>query len=194
MPRINQQLGFTRYEADEYYKQALEAYQKGDFDTAVDAMKNAIAALPRKAEYYAARGMMYLEDGVEQSAVEDFDEALRLFPHEMLAHYGRGIVAYKEKNWDEALEHFTAAYYVDQQRAETLYYLALSYYHKHDFASAANLMKLANDRFEATDDKRKADSAKWLRELAKMSEKTANLLKAAASTALEAGENTRINE
>ena len=25
MPRINQQLGFTRYEADEYYKQALEA-------------------------------------------------------------------------------------------------------------------------------------------------------------------------
>lgn len=188
MPRINQQLGFTRYEADEYYKQALEAYQKGDFDTAVDAMKNAIAALPRKAEYYAARGIMYLEDGVEESAAQDFDEALRLFPHEMLAHYGRGIIAYKDKNWDDALEHFTAAYYVDQQRAETLYYLALTYYHKRDFASAANLMKLANDRFEATDDKRKADSARWLRELAKMSEKTANLLKAAASTALEAGD------
>ena len=56
------------------------------------------------------------------------------------------------------------------------------------FASAANLMKLANDRFEATNDKRKADSAKWLRELAKMAEKTANMLKAAASTALEAGD------
>ncbi|MEP7292308.1 MAG: hypothetical protein ABI835_11020, partial [Chloroflexota bacterium] len=56
MPRINQQLGFTRYEADEYYKQALDAYQKGDLDAAVDAMKNAIAALPKKAEYYAARG------------------------------------------------------------------------------------------------------------------------------------------
>lgn len=194
MPRINQQLGFTRYEADEYYKQALEAYQKGDFDTAVDAMKNAITALPRKAEYYAARGMMYLEDGVEQSAAEDFDEALRLFPHEMLAHYGRGILAYKDKDWDGALEHFTAAYYVDQQRAETLYYLALSYYHKRDFASAANLMKLANDRFEATDDKRKADSAKWLRELAKMSEKTADMLKAAASTVLEAGEDSDASE
>ena len=73
MPRIDQQLGFTRYEADEYYKQALDAYRKGDYDTAVDAMKNAIAALPKKAEYYAARGLMYLEDGVTQSALEDFD-------------------------------------------------------------------------------------------------------------------------
>jgi tetratricopeptide (TPR) repeat protein len=175
MPRIDQRLGFTRYEADEYYRQALEAYRKGDFDTAVDSMKKAIAALPKKAEYYAARGMMYLEDGVTQSALDDFDQALRLFPHEMLAHYGRGIAAYKAGDWDEALQHFTAAYYADMQRPETLYYLALSYYHKRDFASAANLMKLANDRFEALDDKRKADSQKWLRELGRMASKTAEL-------------------
>ncbi len=180
MPRINQQLGFTRYEADEYYKQALEAYQKGDYDTAVDAMKNAIMALPRKAEYYAARGMMYLDDGVTQSALDDFNRALQLFPHEMLAHYGNGIVAFKDKDWDEALQHFTAAYYANTERAETLYYLALTYYHKRDFASAANLMKMANERFEAANDKRKADAAKWLRELGRMAEKTAQLLKSSA--------------
>ncbi|MEP7291998.1 MAG: tetratricopeptide repeat protein, partial [Chloroflexota bacterium] len=119
---------------------------------------------------------------------EDFDHALRLFPHEMLAHYGRGIIAFKDKNWDEALEHFTAAYYVDSQRAETLYYLALTYYHKRDFASAANLMKLANERFEAIDDKRKADAARWLRELGKMADKTASLLRGATSKALDAGD------
>ena len=84
MPRIDQHLGFTRFAADEYYKQALEAFKKGDFDAAVDDMKNAIAALPRKAEYYAARGFMYLEDGVTQSALDDFDQALKIFPHEML--------------------------------------------------------------------------------------------------------------
>ncbi len=187
MPRIDQHLGFTRYAADEYYKQALEAYRKGDFDSAVDDMKNAIAALPTKAEYYAARGMMYLDDGVTQSALEDFDHALKLFPHEMLAHYGRGVVAFKDQDWDEALKHFTAAYYADQQRPETLYYLALTYYRKQDFASAANLMKLAADRMEATGDSRKSDAQKWLRELAKMSEKMAELLKAGADKALDAG-------
>ncbi len=191
MPRIDQRLGFTRFEADEYYKQALEAYRKGDFDSAVDAMKNAIAALPKKSEYYAARGMMYLEDGVTQSALEDFDHALALFPHEMLAHYGRGITAFKQSDWDEALKHFTAAYYADMQRPETLYYLALTYYHQRDFASAANLMKLANDRFEALNDRRKADAQKWLRELGKMASKTAELFSggavAPAEPALEAG-------
>lgn len=185
MPRINQQLGFTRYEADEYYKQALDAYQKGDYDTAVDAMKNAITALPRKAEYYAARGMMYLEDGVTQSALDDFNRALQLFPHEMLAHFGHGVAAYRDKSWDEALQHFTAAHYADTQRAETLYYLALTYYHKRDFASAANVMKMANDRFEATNDKRKADAAKWLRELGRMSEKTAQLLNKSSAAAAD---------
>ena len=189
MPRIDQHLGFTRYEADAYYKQALEAYKKGDFDSAIDNMSNAITALPRKAEYYAARGFMYLEDGVTQKALEDFDQALKIFPHEMLAHYGRGIVAFKDEEWDEALKHFTAAYYADQQRAETLYYLALTYFHKREYASAANLMKLAADRMEATNDKRKGDAQKWLRELAKLSGKTAELLKAGGEKALEAGEN-----
>jgi tetratricopeptide (TPR) repeat protein len=190
MPRIDQRLGLTRYEADEHYKQALEAYRKGDYDTAVDSMKNAIAAMPNKAEYYAARGIMYLDDGVPKSAAEDFDAALSLFPHEMLAHYGKGMIAYKNQEWDEALQHFTAAYYADTTRPETLYYLALTYYRKRDFASAANLMKLANDRFEATNDKRKADSQRWLRELAKMADKTAELLKgeSGAGRALEAGD------
>lgn len=188
MPRIDQHLGFTRFEADEYYKQALDAYKKGDFDNAIDAMKNAIDALPRKAEYYAARGLMYLDDGVTQSALDDFDAALRLFPHEMLAHYGRGIVAFKDEHWDEALQHFTAAYYADTQRAETLYYLALTYYHLRDFASAANVMKLAHDRFEASSDKRKADAAKWLRELGRMADRTAALLSGAADRGLEAGD------
>lgn len=183
MPRIDQHLGFTRFEADQYYKQALEAYKKGDFDTAIDNMKNAIEALPRKAEYYAARGLMYLDDGVTQSALDDFEQALKIFPHEMLAHYGRGIIAFKDKQWDEALQHFTNAYYADQQRPETLYYLALTYFYKKDYPSAANLMKLANDRFEALNDKRKADSGKWLRELAKMADKTAELLKGASDKA-----------
>lgn len=193
MPRIDQRLGFTRFEADEYYKQALDSYRKGDYDMAIDAMKNAISALPNKAEYYAARGLMYLDDGVTQSALDDFDQALRLYPYEMLAHYGKGMVAFKNQEWDEALQHFTTAYYVDTQRPETLYYLALSYYHKRDFASAANLMKLANDRFEALNDKRKADSQRWLRELAKMADKTAALLKGAPDKALEAGDKDASN-
>jgi hypothetical protein len=98
------------------------------------------------------------------------------------------VLAYREQNWDEALEHFTAAYYADTGRPETLYYLALTYYRQRDFASAANLMKLAHDRFEALNDKRKADAAKWLRELGKMADKTAALLGGRSARARQRGE------
>lgn len=177
MSRITQRLGFTRFEADEYYRKALVEFRKRHFSEAIHLMDSAIEVLPHNPEYYAARGYMFLEDAVHDKAEADFDHALKLYPHEMLAHYGRGMIAYSAHDYDAALQHFTAAYYANQERPETLYYLALTYFHKRDLASAANLMKLAHDHFEAANDKRKNDAARWLRELSKLAQKTAALLK-----------------
>jgi tetratricopeptide (TPR) repeat protein len=167
MPSFNQRLGITRYEADEYYRRALEAYRKNDFDSAIDAMNDAIDALPNKVEYYAARGLIRLEDGELEAARADFEEALRRFKYEMLANYGMGVLEYKTGNWDEALGFFLSAHYADQQRPEPLYYLALTYHRKGDLVNATNYMVKANAAFEAANDRRKADSAKWLREFSK---------------------------
>jgi tetratricopeptide (TPR) repeat protein len=177
MPRLNQRLGLTRYEADEAYKQALDDFQKRDFDNAIDHMSKAIDALPSNSEYYAARGLMYVEDAEYEKAEEDFAEALRLFPYEMLAHYGRGVIAYKRRQWDEALAHFTKAYHAKPDRAETQYYLALTHYQRGEYASAANYMVAANALFEAANDKRKADSARWIKELSKHKLPTQQALK-----------------
>jgi tetratricopeptide (TPR) repeat protein len=171
MPRLDQRLGFTRYEADEAYKQALEFYRKGAFDDAVDMMTRAIEALPTNAEYFAARGLMLLEDGVLDGAHEDFRQALALFPYEMLAHYGCGVIAYRSEEWDAALNHFTHAFHAQTERPETLYYLALVYHQRGETANAVNLMGRALALFEQVGDKRKSDAVKWLRQMAKAGEK-----------------------
>lgn len=167
MPSFNQRLGMTRYEADEYYRRALDAYRKGDFDAAIDAMTDALDALPNKSEYLAARGLVYLEDGEPEKARADFEAALGRFKYEMLANYGLGMLEYKAGNWDVALAHFLSAHYADQKRPETLYYLALTYYRKGDLVNATNYMVRANEAFEKAKDKRKADAARWLREFSK---------------------------
>lgn len=182
MPALNQRLGLTRYEADEHYKRALEAYRKRNFDEAIDAMNYAIDMLPTKSEYFAARGFFQLEDGSPELAKADFDKALKLYPYEMLAHYGRGMIAYHDKAWDEALEHFTHAFHCDMERAETLYYLAMTYLQRGEAANALNLMARAQAAFEKTGDKRKASADRWMRELAKLAEKTAGLLAGKTST------------
>ena len=165
MPSFNQRLGLTRFEADEYYARALDAYRKRDFDTAIDSMNDAIELMPRKSEYLAVRGFFFLEDGDQKKALEDFHAALTINRYEMLAHFGRGMIAYKDQNWDEALAHFKDAYYADQERPETLYHLGLVYFQRRDFANGLDFMERARRRFEQLGDRRKTDAERWLREI-----------------------------
>lgn len=171
MARLVQRLGLTRYEADEYYKQALQAYAKRDLNEAILKMEGAIGLLPNHAEYYAARGFFRLEDGLQKEALEDFEQALQLYPYEMLAHYGRGIIAYQSKNWDEALAHFTDAYRSDPNRPETLYYLALAHHRTGMNSLALSYMQQAHTQFDNANDKRHStDANRWMRTLEKLAQ------------------------
>lgn len=177
MARLTQRFGLTRFEADEYYKKALEAYRKHQLEEALLNLGEAIRLLPRNAEYYAARGFFYLEDGVREKALADFEEALRLHPYEMLAHYGRGIIAYNDRNWDEALAHFKDASYVAPRRPEVVYYLALVYHRKGENEKALSLMEQAAALFEEANDRRRADANRWLRELQRLLDRQAEQLR-----------------
>lgn len=158
-------LGLNRYEADEYYKKALESFAKRNFDEAILNLNEAIKLLPKNSEYLATRGFVRLEDGLELEAEEDFALALKHYPFEMLAHYGRGIIAFNQKKWDEAQQHFTHAYRADPKRAETMYYLALTHHRKGEQATALSVMQKALALFEANNDRRKNDATKWVRTL-----------------------------
>ncbi|MBZ0301780.1 MAG: tetratricopeptide repeat protein [Anaerolineae bacterium] len=172
MAKLTQRLGLPRYEADEHYKLALAAFDKGDYDQAVDHLNKAIDLLPTKPEYYATRGYVYLRDGVREKAEADFDAALKRHEFEMLAHYGRGVLAYKDRNWEDAETFFSRALAVDPERAETLYYLALVYHRLKKNAAALDLMKKALEKFETLNDKRRSDARQWLRELEKQAAHT----------------------
>jgi tetratricopeptide (TPR) repeat protein len=169
MTRLVQRLGLTRYEADEHYKRALQLYQKGELNDAILEVGYAIELLPTNPEYYATRGFFYLEDGIEREASEDFDESLRLYPYEMLAHYGLGIIAWRDKNWSEAQEHFTAAYRADPERPETLYYLALAHHRNQENDRASAYMQKAAERFDAQGDgKNRRNADRWIKEFEKL--------------------------
>jgi tetratricopeptide (TPR) repeat protein len=167
MARLTPRFGITRFEADEYYQQALEAFRKGKLDLAITSLTDAIAMQPQRSEFYAARGLFYLEDGVNDKAQQDFQQALKIHPREMLAHYGRGMMAYQSGNLDEALAHFTDAYKSDPRRPETLYYLSLTYHRKKDHEVAHRLMETALGLFPEQD-KRRSDAQRWLREFDKL--------------------------
>jgi tetratricopeptide (TPR) repeat protein len=167
-----------RHEADQFYKEALQFFMKNQFKEALNAIGSAIEFTPNRADLYAARGFFYLQKGGradKNKALADFETALEIFPYEMLAHYGRGMVAYKAKEWEEATTHFTQAYRTRPERPETCYYLALSHHHQGQNVLALPLMQQAHSRFEEKGDKRRTDANRWLRQLEKLIDEQAKL-------------------
>lgn len=174
MARLGQRFGITRYEADEYYRLALQAYEKKNLEEAILKVDDAIRLYSRRAEYYATRGFFRLEDGIDNKASEDFDQALVINPYELLANYGKGVIAYNSEEYEQAFDYLAKAWAADNNRVEVLYYLALVYHRLRNNYEAKRWMQQAVEVYEKvaeTDrDARKAmkNAERWIKEFDKL--------------------------
>jgi tetratricopeptide (TPR) repeat protein len=174
MARLVARFGVSRYEADELYRIALDFYQKKNLEQAVLNMDSAIELFPNRAEYYAARGFFRLEDGIADKAEADFDMALKKNPYEVLANYGKGVIAYNAKDYDKALDYFMKAWAAENHRAETLYYIALTFHRLKQNQKALQWMRQANAIYSAAPEedkeakRRQRNAERWISEFEKL--------------------------
>ena len=168
MSFLTQRVGLARFEADEYYAQALQHYQKGKLQEALDNIGFAITLVPQNSEYHAAQGVFYLEDGLADQARESFQRALGLHNAEAAANYGMGVLAFNDKHWDEAKTYFNRVLLVEPDRVEIPYYMALIYHRQQDNRTAKTHMERALQQMEAAGDKRRTSARRWIREFDKL--------------------------
>ena len=174
MARLVARFGVSRYDADEFYRIALDFYQKKNLDQAVLNMNSAIEHYPNRSEYYAARGFFRLEDGDIEKAAVDFDLALSKNPYEILANYGKGVIAYNAKEYDKALDYFMKAWAADNNRAETIYYVALIFHRQKQNQKALQWMRQANAIYSAAPEedkeakRRQKNAERWVSEFEKL--------------------------
>ena len=178
MARLVARFGVSRYDADEHYRIALDFYQKKNLNDAILHMNSAIELFPNRSEYYAARGFFQLEDGVMEKAGSDFDLALSKNPYEVLANYGKGVIAYNAKEYEKALDYFMKAWAAENQRPETLYYLAMTYHRMKQNDKALNWMRQANAIYIAASEedkeakRRQKNAERWISEFEKLLQQT----------------------
>lgn len=174
MARLVARLGITRYEADEHYRIALDFYKKKNLEEAIHNINAAINLYQRRAEYHAARGYFRLEDGLDPQAQVDFEQALALNPYEVLANYGLGVIAYNRQEYDSAHDYFIKAWAADNQRPETLYYLALTDHRRRNNQQAKTWMEQAHERYQTLAEqdrearKRLKNAERWLKAFDKL--------------------------
>lgn len=161
-------LGIGRFRADEHYRAGLAAFAARDLGRAIQELNAAVELLPRHAEYHAALGFLLLNDKRRQQARDCFELALDLNRLDMLANYGQGMVAYRDKRWHDALSAFETAFAAQPKRPETQYYLAMAYHRLGRNSQALRWMDEARASFAKTGDRREAQCDAWLREFQKL--------------------------
>ncbi len=147
--------------AERYYERGLDELSKDRLSQALADLDQAIAQNPRNAEYYAARGLALLRDEWEADAEQDFAQALKLDATQWLAHYGRGMLAFKEGDFTAALDHFSRAQRLAPQRPEIYVYRAASFFRAGNPREAIADIEYALTLFEPRD-RRREQAGQWL--------------------------------
>lgn len=180
MTKLAGRLGAARVAADEHYARALSAYEARRLQEAQGHIESAIELLPRHAEYQAMLGWIHMQDDATGLAQAAFDAALDANPYEMLANFGKGMLAYREKQWESAAGFFLDALAAQPERPEIQYYLALVRHRLGENARAEGWMRAAEANFAKANDERAESCQAWIREFVKLlrDERARSLLQA----------------
>jgi tetratricopeptide (TPR) repeat protein len=163
-PRRNRGLGQAGRKltaAQRYYERGLDHFANGRWTDALADLDEAIYYEPKNAEYYIARGLILLHMNEADEAEEDFAHGLKLDSTQWGAHYGRGMRAYKNKNYADSVNQFSRAQHVAPERPEIYFHRSISFYAMGNSLEAIRDMEFALRLFSA-DDKRREQANTWL--------------------------------
>jgi type IV pilus assembly protein PilF len=84
-------------------------FGRGQYNTALDEIKQALAVKPDMREAINLRGLIYAAMGEQQLADESFKRALMLYPHDADTLHNYGWMLCQQRRWAEAQEQFNLA-------------------------------------------------------------------------------------
>ncbi len=113
---------------DDFTKLALDKARQGDVEGALDAFSVAIAANPDGASIpYYYRGLVYIEEGQVNEAIDDFTKAVEIDSHFPQAYAARGTAYLMISRPAKAAEDFNKALQLDPKNATTYVNRARAY-------------------------------------------------------------------
>jgi tetratricopeptide (TPR) repeat protein len=119
-----------------YY--GLCAYRTGDYQAAVAAFSVCIGTMPNVADFFYNRALAFAGLGQSESAMQDYDRALRIDSTHAFAALNRGMLHYQQKHLDQADADLKLALQHGADPASVYYDLALVHLAANNPAVALN--------------------------------------------------------
>ncbi len=96
--------------AQRHYESALDYFEQGNYDKALQQIDNAIQKSPRNPDYYSTKGVFLHRMNDIPKAVEAYQKAIEVFPGHTFSHYNLGIIFMKNgkilqaiQQWEEVI-------------------------------------------------------------------------------------------
>lgn len=90
-----------------HYNQGYDYYKKGEYDRAIEELKNSLKFDPGNENAYYGLGNCYYRKQMYEKAVESYKKAIEINPDFSNAHYGLGTAYSALRKTDEADKEFT---------------------------------------------------------------------------------------
>ncbi|BCL34720.1 tetratricopeptide repeat-containing serine protease family protein [Nostoc sp. MS1] len=103
----------TAPKADDFFIQALNKYDKKDYQGALADYNSALKINPNSANTYNNRGLVRAQLGDQQGAIADYNSAIKIDPNNAIAYNNRGIVRADLGDRQGAIADYTSAIKID---------------------------------------------------------------------------------
>ena len=97
--------------AQRHYESALDYFEQGNYDKALQQIDNAIQKSPKNPDYYSTKGVFLHRMNDIPRAVEAYQKAIEVFPGHTFSHYNLGIIFMKDgkilqaiQQWEEVIK------------------------------------------------------------------------------------------
>jgi tetratricopeptide (TPR) repeat protein len=119
----------TDTEFDDAVKEGIEAYNTGNFDTAVQAFSAALETHPDYADLRFKLALSYLRGGAHGDARSELERAISINPGYVEAYFYLGIADLDQKLYREAIAHFEKAVSLKPDYADLQCYAGATYFY-----------------------------------------------------------------
>lgn len=133
----------TAQSEEEYFIEAQNKYQKGDYAACISIINKAIQKNPDVPQYYDLKGDALVKSEKYQDAFDCFSLAIQKFPNYWAPYYSRGQILAATMDFDLAIRDFTTAYDLapgEEEKESCLVHKATSLTGKRDFKPAYDIL------------------------------------------------------
>ena len=97
--------------AQRHYESALDYFEQGNYDKALQQIDNAIQKSPNNPDYYSTKGVFLHRMNDIPRAIQAYQKAIEVFPGHTFSHYNLGIIFMKDgkilqaiQQWEEVIK------------------------------------------------------------------------------------------